>query len=440
MARLFLSKFINTNIIILTNAGSLVGTQAVTSGLGFIYWWLAAHLFSVEAIGFASAAISGMMLLGNLGIIGLGTLLIGELPRQKGQEASIITAALIFVAVVGMGLGVIFAKLAPWISEDLRALNQNFSNILLFASGVSLTAVVLVVDQALIGLLRGDLQFLRNILFASVKLIALLVVVVWFSNRQGLSIYITWLIGNFVSLLALLGFAISKGVLANNYKPLWSWLRNFSHPAFAHHTLNLTQQAPVLILPLVVTAILSVGMNAFFYTAWMIAGFVFVGPLALTTVLYAVGSADPATLGQKIRMTLKFSFVFGLLANIVLLTGANQILRLFGATYAEEAALSLRILTIAVFPITIRIHYVAICRIFRQVSRAVGWMAAGGLLELALASLGAIYGDLPGLCLGWVLAVFVEAAFFLPIVYRAIKAQDLSEWQSLNEKNLPIAN
>src|SRR5881275_3639940 len=79
-------QWVQVNSIILVNAGSLVGTTAVTSVLGFVYWWLAARQFPPEAVGFASAAISAMMLLATICILGLGTLLVGELPRQPGKE------------------------------------------------------------------------------------------------------------------------------------------------------------------------------------------------------------------------------------------------------------------------------------------------------------------------------------------------------------------
>src|SRR5881227_2001050 len=75
-------QWVQVNSIILVNAGSLVGTTAVTSVLGFVYWWLAAREFPPEVIGIASASISAMMLLGNFCMLGLGTLLITELPRQ----------------------------------------------------------------------------------------------------------------------------------------------------------------------------------------------------------------------------------------------------------------------------------------------------------------------------------------------------------------------
>src|SRR5947209_6656395 len=136
----------------LLNAGSIVGTTGVTGVLGFAYWWLAARLFPPEAVGLASAAVSAMMLLGMLCIVGLGTLLIGELPRQPGKEASLISSALILVGGIGGGVGILFAVVAAGISTDFQALRASVQDIALFAAGVALTAITLVLDQALIGL------------------------------------------------------------------------------------------------------------------------------------------------------------------------------------------------------------------------------------------------------------------------------------------------
>ena len=57
-----------------------------------------------------------MMLLGPLCVLGLGTLLIGELPRQPDKQASLISAALILVSVVGGIAGILFALIAPMLS------------------------------------------------------------------------------------------------------------------------------------------------------------------------------------------------------------------------------------------------------------------------------------------------------------------------------------
>src|ERR1700680_547080 len=187
-------QLMQVNNIILVNAGSLVGTTAVTSLLGFVYWWLAARAFSPAVVGFGSAAISAMTLLGTLALLGLGTLLLGELSQQRGREASLISTALIIVGGVGGLLGLAFAVAAPHISADFRALDASVGNCALFALGVSLTAITLVLDDVLIGLFRGKLQLWRNGLFAALKLAALLAVSLWVSHVVGLTIYATWAI------------------------------------------------------------------------------------------------------------------------------------------------------------------------------------------------------------------------------------------------------
>ena len=94
-----LFRWIANNKAIFLNAGSLIGTWGVTSGLGFVYWWLAARVFVPQEVGIGSAAISVMTLLGTICMMGLGTLLITELPRQRENAGSLLSTSLIVVAV-----------------------------------------------------------------------------------------------------------------------------------------------------------------------------------------------------------------------------------------------------------------------------------------------------------------------------------------------------
>ena len=65
---------------LLDNAGSLLAATGLTSLLGFVFWTVATRMFSQQAVGYGSAAVSAFTLLGTIGVFGLGTLLIGELP------------------------------------------------------------------------------------------------------------------------------------------------------------------------------------------------------------------------------------------------------------------------------------------------------------------------------------------------------------------------
>ncbi|HEV8222231.1 MAG TPA: hypothetical protein VGQ05_18315, partial [Streptosporangiaceae bacterium] len=153
---------------LLSNASSLAATTGVASVLGFGFWALAAHLFSQQAVGYGSAAVSAMTLLGTVGMLGLGTVLIGELPRRRAR-AGLVSAALITCGTGSLLLGIGFAVAAPQFSTRFADVSGTLGHLALFAAGVALTGVTLVFDQAAIGLLRGGLQLSRNSVFAAVK-------------------------------------------------------------------------------------------------------------------------------------------------------------------------------------------------------------------------------------------------------------------------------
>src|SRR4051812_34811519 len=149
-----LSKLISGNGAILANASYLLGTGIATSGLGFAYWWLAARFYPQAAVGVASAVVSAMMLIGTIAMMGLGTLLIGELPRHPGQELSLIATAGVVSGAISVVFSLIFAGILLLGSNDLQILVRDPGYFLVFVVGVILTTMTMVIDQAFIGLLH----------------------------------------------------------------------------------------------------------------------------------------------------------------------------------------------------------------------------------------------------------------------------------------------
>ncbi len=422
---------IKKNLVIVINAGSLFSTQIVTSGLGFVFWWLAAHLYDPELVGLASAAISAMMLLGNIGNVGLDTMLVGEMARNPRLRGSMFTTALLVTGTMGLILGIFFAYGTPLISPELTPLGQNAGNTLLFALGVGLTGICLVADQGLIGLLKGQLQLQRNTIFASVKLVLLFLTGLLLPDHFALTIYATWVVGNLVSLgyIGVRGFSWARREKIS-FRPQFSLMKELSSLSMKHYALNLTLQVPGYTLPLIVTALISVEKTGSFYMAWMIANFLFAIPYALARVLYAVGAGQQSLLKEKIGFTLKYSFLIGGLGAAVLLVGAYPLMRLFGATYAEHATTTLRILAISIFPTIIKTHYVAISQIFGRMMKAARIFVIGSALELVLAAIGAYFGGLTGLSIGWVVAVFIQGFMTVGTVYQIANPNAHSEiWE-----------
>jgi O-antigen/teichoic acid export membrane protein len=417
MNRLY--TLVHSHRALLLNAGSLIATTVVNSGLGFVYWWYTARFFAPAAVGLASAAIASMLLLGTLGVLGLGTLLMGELPRQPTRSGALLSTALLVAGSAGFLLGLGYAYLAPVFAPDLAVLASTPGIAVLFAAGVALTAGVIVLDQGLIGMLLGGVQLQRNILFAAGKLVLLVGGVVGLGIASGVGILATWIGGIALSLIVLVQALARQPALRKHWVPDARLLRQLRGSALAHHTLNLALQAPGLLLPVVVTALYSAALNASFYVAWMIVGLAFVAPLALTNVLYTVSAAQPARLPAFLRLSLGGSLLAGLCASGVLLISASWVLGLFGAEYAAEAAPCLRILVLGVFPATIKQHYVALARLHQRIGSILPLVIGGSVLELLLAVVGAWQGALTGLALGWIAALLLEAIVMWPAVYRA---------------------
>jgi O-antigen/teichoic acid export membrane protein len=408
-----------------------------------VYWWFAARRFSPEAVGYASATISAMTLLGTFSLLGLNTLLIGELSRRRGEEASLIGAALLVVGGVGVGLGGVYAVVGPYVLVGVQGWDAvggdsvaRVANGALFVVGVGLTAMTLVLDQALIGLLRGELQLWRNGLFAMVKLVALLAVSSWLthaalgmlSDAAGVGIFTTWVIGTGVSLAALGGYAqVKRGWRRIIELPQWGLLRRLGTAALMHHALNVTLQAPSLILPMLVTVLLSVKVNGWFYVAWNLSSVANTISVALATTLYAVGVGRPEALGRKLRVTVGLAFLACVLTNGVLLLATKQVLGVFGHGYAQEASWSLRVLALESFPFIIKNHYIALARIRGEVGRTTLVMIATGICELVGSGVGAHVGGLNGLSLGWLTVMCVEAMLMGPTVYRAARLVNVVE-------------
>ena len=406
---------------VVLNAGTLVGTNLVSAGLGTLYWSIAARSFAVSEVGIVGAAVAATMLLGGLSVLGTGTLLVGELPRSSTVERSrLVVTAVTVSGLLGAVLGALFAIVAPVVSSDLRSFGTGLDRAAVIALTVSATAIGGVIDHALIGLLRGGLQLGRNALVAIVKLGALLVVAALPVQNAALALYATWLIGIVASFSVIVPLAGFGRLPAIAYRPQRDIVRRFGRSALQHHALNLALQVPGLLLPLLVTVLLSATANAYFYLASMIATFVYMIPVALSTTLYAVGAHQSSELASKARLTLALSLVGGICANVALLVATRPLLGLFGRAYADEVEWVLRVLVLGVFPATVKSHYVAVSQVKRRVSYAAMVISIAAVGELAGAALGATVAGLHGLTVAYVVALCIEAIVLAPTVLGTI--------------------
>jgi O-antigen/teichoic acid export membrane protein len=402
----------------LANVMSVAGATAITLPLGLAFWSLAAHLYPAHAVGVASAAVSAMMLLSIFASLGLGTLLIGELPRRRGHGAPLLTTALLVVALVGSLLGVAFAAVAGTVSRHLDLLAANVFTVTLFAAGVALMTGTAVLDQALVGVLRGGLQFWRNATLGVSKLALLGLVGSLAAWQSGTAIIATFVAGLALSVVMVVAILLREGHRARDWRPEWSLVRSLRRTAVLHHALNLTLAAPLYALPIVATTLITPQQGAYFYAAWMIGGVVTVVPLAFATVLFAISAAEPELLRARVRQTLTYSLTIATALAVVLLAVAPLILRLFGPDYADEAGLALRLVALGGIPLVLKYHFVAVSRALNRLGRALGLVALGSLIEIAAAVAGTRLGGLDALAALWAAVACAEGAVMGTVLYR----------------------
>jgi len=404
---------------LIRNAASLYGSTIITSFFGFFYWFIAARLVSAQAVGIASAVQSSAQFISIFCVLGLSTFVISELSIDKVQARSLILTAAVGVGVltivVSIGVGVILQHSSSAISEGVAG----SVGILVFVVLGTLSTVLLVLDDACIGVLRGDLQLRRNAVFAISKLAILPILVLVWARQSGIELVVAWTAGLAISTFVLL---FELGRLTKGQSSRID-LRNIFYKRrlmFRHHWLNLSIQSPRLIFPVLVALIISPGANAAFTATLLIVGIIQTIPNLLSTVLFALAPGDEAALRREVRKTMRISLVLSLASAPCFFIFSGFILRLFGPNYAMASA-AMGFLGLSTYPYALKSHYVAIARVQGKMQQAVLVTLAGAALEVAFAALGGALHGLTGVSIGILVALSLEAVIYLPTVLGVIR-------------------
>src|ERR1700722_2012825 len=151
---------------LLRNAGSLAAPTGLTSLFGFVFWIVADHEFSKAEAGYAIAATNAMQLLGSIGMFGLGTMMIGELPRRLRDRGGLFAASMATSAIGSAVLGVIFAVVVGLYFSDARHLpgiGGTPGQLLIFVAGVALNGATTGLSRDTEPPLRGRGRDVGNI-------------------------------------------------------------------------------------------------------------------------------------------------------------------------------------------------------------------------------------------------------------------------------------
>jgi Na+-driven multidrug efflux pump len=178
-----------------------------------------------------------------------------------------------------------------------------------------------------------------------------------------------------------------------------------------NHLLTLCERVPGLVLPVVVTELISPEANAVWYMVWMAAWVVFTAPVSVGIALFAEASNRPAGASRATITAIRTSLLYGGGTAVVLALFAAPVLHLLGRRYAAAGVTPLRILLLALLPLAVISAYNARCRVTGRLWEAIATGAVGGLGCLVVTAAAGVYHGLDGMAVAWVAGQMVVACW-----------------------------
>lgn len=373
------------------NGYALLLSAAASSGLGMVYWLLAAHFYPAATVGLNAAAIAALMLLSGLSQFSLNSALVRFLPEAGGRAHRFVGFTYLVSLAIAAALGLLFSRGLAWWAPALRSFLEPPIAVLLFTLSIMVWSIFALQDSVLTGLRQTAWVPVENVLVAVGKIVLLWLFATPFPVY---GLFAAWIIPAAVSLLPVNLLLFWRLIpqhaqnRAGRYRPRLA--AELIRYLLGNYVGVLFFLAATTLLPLLVTNLAGASANAYFSMPWLIATALQLIAVNLTTSLTVEVTHDE----QKLSVYCYRIFVQGvrILAPLVLLLliASTPILRSFGDAYAAEGATLLRLLALAALPNLLVMLYISLARIQ---NRAGDVMLVQGALCLLL--LGLSYWWLP---------------------------------------------
>ena len=337
------------------NAYALGLSGVVTSGLGVVYWAVAARTYPSVVVGVNAALLSLVTLLANVAQLNLRSGFGRFLPVAGTRTAGLVVGGYVLTAVLATALGLLVVGMLAAAPSLLPDVDLTPTLAVLFPLLVILWTAFTVQDHVLVGLRRTTIVPIENGVFALAKVVLL---IPFAGLLAGYGILVSWLLPTAV------GVAIVSGWILLRLVPRLQ--RDADQPARAataavdvndvvryvgaDYVGSLFAIGSTAILPVIVLSTLGATSSAHWYMVSLIAMATQLVPSVLATSLLVEVSASSASFEVDGRRVLRqLAVLLGPIV-VVLVVLADPILSIFGAEYAAEGATALRLMALAGIP------------------------------------------------------------------------------------------
>jgi len=325
------------------NAISLMVSSMGSAGIGIVFWGVAAHLVSVENIGRASAELSAMGLLASLASLSLGSTFIRFLPVSGNRTRQLVARSYGACTSIALILSLIYV--AAGLGH--RFLPTAFAWRALFVVVVTFWVVFVLQDNALTGLRATKWVPVENVLFGIAKL-ALLPLFIIVVPNQG--IFLAWSAPVFFAVALVTRYLfrtlIPQHESESRGRSLLPSGKEITSLLAAQGATQLVGIMSSMLMPLIVISRLGATVNGYFYLPWTIT-------VSFSSLIWSVSTSflveaahDPSTMRLHVDRTVRLTLLMLVPGVAVAIALAPDVLRIFGATYAEHGTTLLRLLLV----------------------------------------------------------------------------------------------
>lgn len=383
------------------NGYALILSSTATSGLGLLYWVLAARAYSAETVGLNSAILSAMLFLSAVAQLNLGSVMLRFVPLAGGATRRLVALTYVASIVATIALAAVFVLGIDLWSPTLRVLNQDTQLLAWFLLATMAWCIFTLQDSVLTALRRTLWVPVENTIFAIAKIGLLMALAVSFP-KQG--IFASWTIPVLAALVPVNLFIFWRAIpqhvrdTAGRAVPLDA--RRLIRFASGNYVGSIFFQASATLLPILVADRAGATANAYFYLPWTITSSLQMIALNMSTSFTVEASHDEGKLAWYCSRVLAHNLRMLLPLVAVLVLGAPWVLGLFGANYAAQGTDVLRLLALSVIPYSMTALYVALARVQNRVNRIALVHAVRCLAVLALSYWVLPYLNITGV--GWI--------------------------------------
>ncbi|AFV24607.1 putative polysaccharide biosynthesis protein [Methanolobus psychrophilus R15] len=404
---------------LLRNAFYLIANSIVGSLAGFIFWLIAARLYTAEDVGLASTVISIIGMIALLSNFGFSMSLIRFLSDSKEEATDLINSCLTISASVACFLGIGFILWVDFLSPSISFIKSNETFAVIFLLYGLLTIVSNLLDNVFVGYRKVNFSFLKMGIQNILK-IPLIFLLVYFGSFGIVSSYaISYLVAVMITFLVFLP------KINSSYKPAFfadlSIMKKIFHYSAGNYIAWAFETMPNFILPILITNKLDPEMTAYFYMAWMVAGIVFLIPKSLATSIFAEGSHNPNTVKQNIIKSIKLAILLVIPAIIFVYFVGEKVLLLFGNEYYENGFKLLLVLSISAVPMIFNNIFLSIKRVEKDIANVIFINAVITIGTLVISYLMLDQFGILGIGIGW--TVSQVAAFIFILITFVVRKQ-----------------